>query len=589
MTRSGPSDDAGRGQHVSAAPPMRGDVYTMEEAARFKGVSYHTVSRAVRRGKLPATRIGRMALIAEDDLQAWTPMRQRAPKSYRQRHPDPDTQPALLDLASGERVMFARRVADFYQSIHDAAAECDLPTFAGVLCDRFAEALDLQRVSLWEVRTAEGVALRHGTYGPPLSDLPQRIRLDHLPGLDWLRRHAELQVVDSFAELGVDPETVMPRQVGSLVVAPLRVGERLLGSLAGDWMGQRQQLSPDGTHLAQIVTNQAALAFDLALRRAADIRRTRQLEAILENVDAGVTAVDADAHLLLINAAHRRLLGVGDDAVLVGLPLSEFAPDARRFELDGSPIPREASPMARALTGERIRDRAYWIERADSSRIVVTVNAQPIRDGSAIAGAVAVTRDITALHEQEERERSHLRRLEAAAARAKAVADISLAVNAGTDLRGVLQTAIARLTDHLDGQSGSIFFHEAGGHMVGQVGHRMDEPTIESVTSELLTLPGTLIALGRREPIMLRYDEASDQEREYYDRYRFRSSLIAPLLAGAEPIGAAYVNYADEERDLSDEELAFAAALAAQCAVAIEKARLLDRYEAENLRLRAAG
>ena len=27
-----------------------GDVYTMAEAARLKGVSYHTVSRAVRRG-----------------------------------------------------------------------------------------------------------------------------------------------------------------------------------------------------------------------------------------------------------------------------------------------------------------------------------------------------------------------------------------------------------------------------------------------------------------------------------------------------------------------------------------------------------
>jgi hypothetical protein len=30
------------------------DVYTMAEAARLKGVSYHTVSRAVRRGVLSA-------------------------------------------------------------------------------------------------------------------------------------------------------------------------------------------------------------------------------------------------------------------------------------------------------------------------------------------------------------------------------------------------------------------------------------------------------------------------------------------------------------------------------------------------------
>jgi excisionase family DNA binding protein len=65
-----------------------GDVYTMAEAARLKGVSYHTVSRAVRRGKLPATRLGRMALITSEDLRDWRPMRERAPRKYRRREPN---------------------------------------------------------------------------------------------------------------------------------------------------------------------------------------------------------------------------------------------------------------------------------------------------------------------------------------------------------------------------------------------------------------------------------------------------------------------------------------------------------------------
>ncbi len=58
-------------------PTGTGDVYTMAEAARLKGVSYHTVSRAVRRGKLPAKRLGRMALIDAGDLRTWQPMRER--------------------------------------------------------------------------------------------------------------------------------------------------------------------------------------------------------------------------------------------------------------------------------------------------------------------------------------------------------------------------------------------------------------------------------------------------------------------------------------------------------------------------------
>ncbi|MGH2558880.1 MAG: GAF domain-containing protein [Thermomicrobiales bacterium] len=588
MAIAGPGDDAGRGQHAPAVSPMQGDVYTMEEAARLKGVSYHTVSRAVRRGKLPTTRLGRMALITQEDLLAWTPMRQRAPKRYRQRDPDPDTQPALLDLASGERVELARRVAAFYQSIHVAAAECDLSTFATIMCDRFARALELHRVSLWEIRQDEGVALRRGAFGPPLSDMPDTIRLTHLPGLDWLRQHDELQIVDALEEIGVQSHVVKARHVGSLVVAPLRVGERLLGSLVGDWLGERQRLSPAKTHLAQIVGNQAALAFDLATRRAAEIERSNQLAAILENVAEGVTAVDAESRLLIVNAAHRDLLGMTDTAALIGQPIIGIAPAVRRFAFDGSPIPRDATPMLRALRGERIRDARYWIERTDGSRIAVNVNAQPIRDGAAIAGAVAVTRDITASRAHEARERTQLQRLETAAAQAKAVAEVSLAVNAGADLRTVLQTAIERLTELLGGQSGSIFFHEAGGQMVGQIGYLMDAPAIESAISNLLALPATLIALGRGEPLVLHYDEASEHEREFFDRYGFRSAVIVPLLTGSEPIGAVYVNYAAGGRGVTEADLAFAATLAAQCAAAIDKARLLARHEAENVWLRAA-
>jgi excisionase family DNA binding protein len=64
------------------------EVFTMRQAAQRKGVSYHTVSRAVRSGRLPSRRLGRQALIAEEDLAAWQPMRERAPKRYRRPAPD---------------------------------------------------------------------------------------------------------------------------------------------------------------------------------------------------------------------------------------------------------------------------------------------------------------------------------------------------------------------------------------------------------------------------------------------------------------------------------------------------------------------
>ncbi|HEU0116071.1 MAG TPA: helix-turn-helix domain-containing protein, partial [Thermomicrobiales bacterium] len=131
VSTTAPADQGrtNRGRRSKGAASASPDVYTMAEAARLKGVSYHTVSRAVRRGKLPAQRLGRMALISADDLRDWRPMRERAPRKYRRREPDPTATPALLDLASGERVSLAQRLSTLYELIHGGAGQLPLPEF----------------------------------------------------------------------------------------------------------------------------------------------------------------------------------------------------------------------------------------------------------------------------------------------------------------------------------------------------------------------------------------------------------------------------------------------------------------------------
>jgi len=149
-----------------------GDVYTMAEAARLKGVSYHTVSRAVRRGKLPATRLGRMALITSEDLRDWRPMRERAPRKYRRREPNPEATPALLDLASAERVELASRLASLSEALYAAAAGMPRDEFFGLLAERLAGALGMRRVAIRVMDESSGRTMRLGTYGSPLTNLP---------------------------------------------------------------------------------------------------------------------------------------------------------------------------------------------------------------------------------------------------------------------------------------------------------------------------------------------------------------------------------------------------------------------------------
>lgn len=75
---------------------MTDDFFTMADAAQVKGVSYHTVSRAARKGTIVTHRVGRAYLIARADLEAWRPMKERAPKKYGRRTPNPDVTPLLV-------------------------------------------------------------------------------------------------------------------------------------------------------------------------------------------------------------------------------------------------------------------------------------------------------------------------------------------------------------------------------------------------------------------------------------------------------------------------------------------------------------
>jgi excisionase family DNA binding protein len=244
-----------------------GDVYTMAEAARLKGVSYHTVSRAVRRGKLPATRLGRMALITSEDLREWRPMRERAPRKYRRREPNPEATPALLDLASAERVELASRLASMYEALFAAATEMPREDFYGLVAERLAGTLGLRRVGIW-IADERGRAVRVGTYGSPLTGLSDETAADDALFTVGIFQPAKA-VVDDLSGRQV-PANLL--NVGSLLIVPIRRGEEFVGSILADKNGEPFRLNQGELDLAQAMANIAALRLDNA--------RTRELAGV---------------------------------------------------------------------------------------------------------------------------------------------------------------------------------------------------------------------------------------------------------------------------------------------------------------------
>lgn len=372
------------------APASGTDVYTMAEAARLKGVSYHTVSRAVRRGKLPAQRLGRMALIAADDLRDWRPMRERAPRKYRRREPNPNAAPAMLDLASGERVDLASRLSTLYEVINSSTVELALPEFLALLADRMAAGLGLRRLAIWSFEP-NGRAQRLAAFGPPMSMLPRNTTVVTTDRVRDVFQGDDVAVVDDVASL-LESGAEDMIDVRQLVVAPMRIGSRRLGFITGDNNGEPFEVSAEQLLHARGLANQAALAIERDGLRADDRRRAGLLDAVLSHVSESVIASDADGRVVLANAAAREMLGLGSGEISVEQSVDPAASATSRRELEGAEIPLADAPLYRAIRGEHVTDRDYVLVRTDGVEVAVRANAHPITaaDGT-IIGAVSIS------------------------------------------------------------------------------------------------------------------------------------------------------------------------------------------------------
>lgn len=245
----------------SSGSDDRPDTYTMAEAARLKGVSYHTVSRAVRRGTLKAQRIGKMAFITAADLQAWQPMVQRAPRKYRNRAPKLDAVPSAIDLASGERVTWAEQISSLIETTRWTAQDLPIDEHLSLLVDRLGVTLDMHRVTVWRIESERNIAERIANYGAPSGDFPDEVPLPLFPLLADLasRAHADDRPI-SIDDYALKTST-------TIMVLPIRFGNQFHGAMIADRNGATFQLADDQLVLAQTVADQMAIALELDLLR----------------------------------------------------------------------------------------------------------------------------------------------------------------------------------------------------------------------------------------------------------------------------------------------------------------------------------
>jgi PAS domain S-box-containing protein len=153
-----------------------------------------------------------------------------------------------------------------------------------------------------------------------------------------------------------------------------------------------------------------------AERRAVEDRAF--LSAVLEAIEDGVVACDADGTLTLFNRATREF----HSAPARPLPPEEWSTQYDLYRADGkTPLPKEEVPLFRALSGEAVLNAELVIApRGGKARVVLT-SGQPLYDvDGRKLGAVVSMHDVTAQREaqaaSEAAEREQFRRREAEAA-----------------------------------------------------------------------------------------------------------------------------------------------------------------------------
>jgi diguanylate cyclase (GGDEF)-like protein/PAS domain S-box-containing protein len=184
--------------------------------------------------------------------------------------------------------------------------------------------------------------------------------------------------------------------------APRAFGDadrRLLGDLARLAQDELNRDALVTARTRELHDKNAALELAMRLRVTAErVLRQKQelLDAVLETVDVGVVACDADGHLTLFNRAARAFHGLDAET---GLSMADWPARYDLYGEDGlTPLAPEQVPLVRALHGERVQDAGMTIHAPGAAPRRLLASGRALHGpGGEPLGAVVAMKDVTEL------------------------------------------------------------------------------------------------------------------------------------------------------------------------------------------------
>ena len=121
---------------------------------------------------------------------------------------------------------------------------------------------------------------------------------------------------------------------------------------------------------------------------------------LLDTLEEGIVACDAEGRITVFNPSARRLHGLVEESD----PIGRIPTDQGLRRSDGSPMAQRENPLIRAMSGEQLRDVEIVLEAGNGERRKVSVNGQAlVDDDGRMLGAVVAMHDVTEQKLNEER------------------------------------------------------------------------------------------------------------------------------------------------------------------------------------------
>ncbi len=180
----------------------------------------------------------------------------------------------------------------------------------------------------------------------------------------------------------------------SCAYLPLLVGGTVVGILAL-YGGARLHKELDIPRLMPLCNQVGFAIANVRLYEDSQLER-RKLNTVINSIAEGVVLCDSQGRLILANEAAMELLSL--ESIPFQQPLSEMVDFYGIRDLEGTPLPVEQLPMARALSGEIFHDYRVLLRGASGNNSVMSFSGAPTLGDTSerIEGAVVVFRDITA-------------------------------------------------------------------------------------------------------------------------------------------------------------------------------------------------